>query len=96
MKTNVTGAVQGAGDAAKSLSAAIGQNEQVENLVGECAKELTSINVVMNEEFAVQAPPQAVANALEKSAAVEEKVQEVAEKLSVVNEALHEEVAERH
>ncbi len=81
---------------AKSLTKALGQNEHVEDLVGECAAELSSINVVLKQELADQEPRPEIDNALEKSAAVENKVQEAAEKLSVVNEALHSEVAERH
>jgi diguanylate cyclase (GGDEF)-like protein len=96
MKTNPDVESSDGAAPVKSLTTVLDQNEHVEDLVVECAAELSSINVALKQEFAEQAPPPLVESALEKSEAVENKVQEVAAKLSVVNEALHDEVKERH
>ena len=86
----------GSREPVKSLSTVLGQNEHVEELVGECAAELSSVNEVLKQELEDGAPRPQVEGALAKSASVENKVQDAADKLSVVNQALQGEVTERH
>jgi diguanylate cyclase len=80
----------------KSLTKALGQNEHVEDLVEECAAELSTVNDVLKQGLANTDSQPDVESALAKSEAVENKVHDAAEKLSVVNQALHGEIAERH
>jgi len=80
---------------AGSLFQVVGQGERVQDMVEECADELSSVNAALKHELAEQAPLPAVEQALEKSEAVEGKVQEASEELSVMNRALKDEVRER-
>ncbi|MBI5536498.1 MAG: GGDEF domain-containing protein [Deltaproteobacteria bacterium] len=78
-----------------SLSQVVGQGERVQDMVQECAVELSSVNAVLKNELAEQDPLPAVEQALEQSEAVEGKVQEASEELSAMNRALKGEVRER-
>lgn len=78
-----------------SLSQAVGQGERVQEMIEDCAEELSSVNTALKMELAEQAPLPAVEQAIEKSEAVESKVQEASEELSVMNRALKDEVRER-
>lgn len=80
---------------AGSLSQVVGQGERVQNMVEECADELSSLNAVLKNELAEQDPLPGVEQALEQSEAVEGKVQEASEELSAMNLALKDEVRER-
>lgn len=78
-----------------SLSQVVGQGERVQEMVDECADDLSSLNAVLKNELAEQAPLPAVAEALEQSEAVEDKVQDASDELSTMNRALKVEVRER-
>jgi diguanylate cyclase (GGDEF)-like protein len=80
---------------AGSLSQVVGQGERVQDIVEECADELSSINAVLKSELSEQDPVPGVEQALEQSEAVEGKVQEASEELSAMNLALKDEVRER-
>lgn len=80
---------------AGSLSEVVGQGERVQDMVEECADQLSSINSVLKNELAEKAPLPVVEQALEQSEAVEGKVQEASEELSAMNRALKDEVHER-
>jgi diguanylate cyclase (GGDEF)-like protein len=77
------------------LTDVLKQSEHVKDLVKECAKELSSINVILKRGLADRDPLPDVENVLEKSAAVESKIQAASEKLSVLNRALKDEVRDR-
>lgn len=81
---------------AKSLNKVLGQSERVQDLVEECAEELSSVNTTLKQGIADQNPLPEVENALEKSTNVEIKVQVASDELSVVNQALAVEIRERH
>jgi diguanylate cyclase (GGDEF)-like protein len=81
---------------AASLTRVLGESERVEDLVEECAQELSIVNDTLKQELKSATPPPDIGNALVQSEAVEDKVQQVAKKLSAVNQALHGEVEERH
>src|SRR5215203_1943255 len=81
---------------AASLTRVLSESERVEDLVEECAQELSIVNDTLKQELESATPPPDIENALVQSEAVEDKVQQVAEKLSAVNQALHGEVEERH
>jgi len=83
------------GKKASKLSKALGQSEQIKEVVEECAKELSSVNHVLQENLAGQDHPPEVEHAIGKSGEVENKVQEAAEELSHLNKALQHEVSER-
>lgn len=76
----------------KSLTDALGQNEQVKVLVDECADELSSVNTALREESAAA---DTIENLLDKTDMLEDKVQDAADKLEVVNKALEVEVDAR-
>lgn len=78
-----------------SLSEVLNQSELIKDTVAECVQELSSVNIVLNQEFANQDPNLELENALEKSDAVKDKVEDVAEQLTIVNEALADEIIER-
>ncbi len=80
----------------KSLSKVLAQSERVKDMVAECAKELSTVNLVLTQELADLGPPPELEDALKKSETVENKVHAAAEKLSVVNEALENEINERN
>ncbi|MEP7156882.1 MAG: GGDEF domain-containing protein [Betaproteobacteria bacterium] len=86
----------GAAMPAEALRQALGESEQVQELVEEAGKDLSNANEVLKEELATEEPPPAINDALDKSTGAEKKVQEASEKLAVVNEALANEVRERH
>jgi len=77
------------------LSRVVGHGERVQDLVEECAVELSSVNTALNIELANSAALPAVEDALAMSAAVEEKVQAAAAEVAVMNVALQDEVRER-
>lgn len=79
----------------KSLSKVLLHSEQVKASVEECAEELSTVNVVLKQELAVQNPHLSVQNAIQKNETVEDKVQDAVEQLSIVNEALKLEIQER-
>lgn len=76
-----------------SLSKVLNQSELIKDSVTECVEELSSVNIVLNQEFANQEPNLELENALEKSDAVKDKVEDVAEQLTIVNEALADEMS---
>lgn len=82
--------------AAKRLNKALGESQQVKNLITESAEDLSVVNTLLNQELANQDPLPEVEAALEKNEAIEDKVQEASEKLAAVNQALELEVGERH
>jgi diguanylate cyclase (GGDEF)-like protein len=81
---------------AGSLSQVVGQGERVQEIVDECADELSTVNVALKNELAETAPSPSVEQAIEQNEAVEGKVQEASEELSAMNRALKGEVRERH
>jgi len=80
---------------ASKLSKALGQSEQIKEVVEECAKELSSVNLVLQESLAEQDHPPEMEHAIGKSGEVESKVQDAAEELAHLNNALQHEVSER-
>jgi diguanylate cyclase (GGDEF)-like protein len=80
---------------AGTLSQVVGQGERVQDIVEECADDLSSLNAVLKTELAEQDPLPAVEQVLEQSEAVEGKVQEASQELSAMNLALKGEVRER-
>jgi diguanylate cyclase len=78
-----------------SLSKVLNHSETIKDTVAECVEELSSVNLVLNQEFANQETNIELENALEKSDAVKDKVEDVAEQLTIVNEALADEIIER-
>lgn len=80
---------------AETLSKVLGQSEQVTELVKESAKDLSTVNAVINQELEDRAQLPEVESALKKNIAVENKVREASEKLMAVNQALEDEVRER-
>lgn len=80
----------------KSLTEVLEKSEHVEDLVEECAEELSSVNVVLKQELADRDPLPGAENALKKSEIVENKVHEASEELAVVNRALEVEVRGRN
>ncbi len=78
-----------------SLSKVLNHSETIKDTVAECVEELSSVNLVLNQEFANQELNSELENALEKSDAVKDKVEDVAEQLTIVNEALADEILER-
>ena len=95
MKTKPTEDFPKGAKAIKALTEVLGQSEHVQDLVENCADELSSVNSVLNEELVNQNPPPAVESAIEKSHSVELKVQEASAKLLIVNRGLEEEVSVR-
>lgn len=80
---------------AGSLSQVAGQGERVQDVIEECADDLSSLNADLKSELAEHDPLPVVQQALEQSEAVEGKVQEASEELSAMNLALKDEVRER-
>jgi diguanylate cyclase (GGDEF)-like protein len=78
-----------------SLSKVLNKSELIKNSVTECVEELSSVNQVLNQEFATREPNFELGNALEKNDAVKDKVEDAAAQLTIVNEALSEEIIER-
>lgn len=70
----------------KSLTKVLGKSEYVQDLVEECAAELSVVNDELGKDLATR----------EKTVAVEDKVQEAAAELTSVNAALEHEIEERH
>ena len=80
---------------ATSLSKTLTHSEQIKDVVVECAEELSSVNIALEQEFADQEQPAGVEKALEISGEIEIKVQDAAEQLAAVNIALEDEIEER-
>lgn len=80
----------------RSLEHVLLQSEQAQELVDECAEELSAVNSALKHQFSDQHPPPMVSGVLEKSVSVESKAQDAAAKLAIVNEALESEIKERH
>ena len=80
---------------AASLTEVLEQSEHVKDLMEACAEELSSINVLLEQELADRDPRPGIENVLEKSTAAQNKLQEASEKLSVVNRALEAEIRGR-
>lgn len=78
-----------------SLSQVLNHSERIRETVEECAKELSSSNIVLKHEMTKRTVLPEVEKALVQSEQVEEKVEECAEELSVVNDALEHEVGVR-
>lgn len=78
-----------------SLSKVLNKSELIKDSVAECVVELSSVNLILNQELANRETNLEVENALEKSDAVKDKVEDVAEQLTIVNEALADEIIER-
>ena len=95
MKTEAIPELPKGSKRAESLTRVLARSENVEALVEECAKELSSVNSAIKLALADQDALPGVESALEKSAAIEGKVQAASAELSVVNRALKGEVRER-
>jgi diguanylate cyclase len=80
---------------AKSLTKVLDHSERVQDMVAECAVELSAVNGALKQELAIEHLPSAVEIALEKSEAIESKVQVASDELTVVNEALQDEIGAR-
>ncbi len=79
----------------KSLSKVLKQSEQVKDAVKECADDLSTVNIILKQELAIENPLPTVKNAIQKNETVEDKVQDAVEQLSLVNQALKLEIKER-
>ncbi|MEO8104551.1 MAG: GGDEF domain-containing protein, partial [Betaproteobacteria bacterium] len=95
MKTDPSTSLPAPAKPAQALTEALGQSERVQEIVEECATELTSVNVVLKHGLADQHPQTKIEKALEKSEVIEDKVQEASEVLVEVNQTLEREVHER-
>jgi|GEM_PF-666053 len=73
---------------AKSLIKVLDQSERVQDMVAECAIELSAVNGALKQELAVDQLPTVVEYALAKSEVIETKVQLASDELAVVNESL--------
>ena len=80
----------------KALSKVLEQSEHVQDLVEECAGDMSSVNNGLKQELVEGNLVSSVENALGKTEAVELKIQGAANELSVVNSSLEHEVDERH
>lgn len=78
-----------------SLTQVLDQSERVQDIVEECADDLSSVNAGLKRELLGGDVSPSVKNALEKSEGVESKVQDASEALSSVNRELKEEIKER-
>jgi diguanylate cyclase (GGDEF)-like protein len=78
-----------------SLTQVLGQSERVQDIVEECADDLSSVNAGLKRELLGGEVSPGIENALEKSEGVESKVQDASEALSSVNKELKEEIMER-
>ena len=81
---------------ANTLNQVLGESQRIQDIVKECADDLSSVNAGLKRELPEGDVSPGVETALEKSEAVESKVQDASEALSLVNMALKEEVKERH
>ncbi len=79
----------------KSLNMVLDHSERVQDLVAECAEELSAVNDSLKQELVTEQLAPAVELALEKSEAIETKVQAASDELAVVNEALQDEIGAR-
>jgi len=73
---------------AKSLIKVLDKSERVQDMVAECAIELSAVNGALKQELAVDQLPTVVEYALAKSEVIETKVQLASDELAVVNESL--------
>ena len=84
------------GKSAKALTKVLEQSERVKHLLKEAAEKLSTVNEVLKQKLAENAPPPVVREAIEKNEVAEEKVQDASEQLAVVNAALESEIKDRH
>ena len=80
---------------ASTLTRVLDRSEQIKGAVAECADELSSVNLALNEELALQPSQAGLGDALAQNEIVEGKVQACADDLSSVTSALKVEVKAR-
>lgn len=78
-----------------SLNQVLDHSERVQDILAECADDLSVVNDALKQELALEQLPQAVEQALNQNDVVETKVETAAIELSVVNEALQDEIDAR-
>ncbi len=78
-----------------SLTKVLGQSERVEDIVVECADDLSTVNTGLKHELQDKDVSPGVETALDKSEAVANKVLDASEELALVNLALKEQITER-
>jgi diguanylate cyclase (GGDEF)-like protein len=79
----------------KFLTQVLGQSEHTQELIKQCAEELSSANTAIKQEFANSDPLPGVKSALDKNEAVTKKLQDASESLQAVNQALQVELRDR-
>jgi diguanylate cyclase len=77
------------------LTQVLGQTGHVQELIKQCAEELSSANSAIKQEFANSDPLPEVQSALDKNAAVAKKLQDASERLRAVDQALQVEIRDR-
>lgn len=82
-------------EAPTALTLALDKSEKIQNIVEQCADELSSVNLKLKNELDTHPSQPGAQNALRRSELIEGKVQECADDLIIVNQALEEEVKER-
>lgn len=78
-----------------TLTVALDQSEKIQDIVEQCATELSSVNLNLKDELDSHPSQPGAIDALRRSELIENKVQECADDLMIVNQALEEEVRER-
>lgn len=82
-------------EAPTALTLALDKSEKIQNVVEQCADELSSVNLKLKDELDTDPSQPGAQHALRRSELIEGKVQECADELIIVNQALEEEVRER-
>lgn len=76
----------------KNLSSVIEHSESIQDIVQDCATDLSAVNTILKKDMSAQP---SIKKAINKNTKVEIKVQIAVEELDIVNNALKDEVKER-
>jgi diguanylate cyclase (GGDEF)-like protein len=79
----------------KLTTQVLGPTEHIQELIEQCAEELSSANTPIEREFANSDPRPGVKSALDKNEALRKKLQDASERLRAVNQALQIEIRDR-
>jgi diguanylate cyclase (GGDEF)-like protein len=77
------------------LTQVLGQSEHIQELIKQCAEELSSANTAIKQTFVNSDPPSGVRSALDKNEAITKKLQDASVSLQKVNQALQIELRDR-
>lgn len=81
--------------AGKFIAQVLRRSEHIQDLIRQCAEDLTSANTALHQEFANSDPLPGVKKALGKNEAVTKKLRDASERLRAVNQALQVEIRDR-